>query len=248
MDSKNKNILVIDDDPVEREALERHLKDYSFIFETDPERAIANIIKTNPSIILLDLNMPKIDGFFVAREIRRHSETKDIPIIFTTFDKDNVNEKIAYEEFQAADWLVKPYNFNVLKTLVSRNIQLSHCKNSKILSSNNTIVAIGCHLENSIKNLRYKVTPVSANLAEVKEVMAKENPRIVLVYLEIEDEIVEFLKGFDQSIVVGLIRPNVLGSVEEKVENILNKLAHTTIRTNASQELINAKIRTLLPD
>jgi DNA-binding response OmpR family regulator len=76
-------ILIVEDE----EALSLALKDnflaegYTVDTATDGEMAMEHIAKSKPSIILLDLLMPKKDGFYVLQEVRKDAELKTIPII-----------------------------------------------------------------------------------------------------------------------------------------------------------------------
>ena len=79
----HQKILVADDEASIRRILEARLSmiGYDIITATDGEEAIAAFNKYNPDLIVLDVMMPKIDGYGVTREIRR---TSDVPIIILT--------------------------------------------------------------------------------------------------------------------------------------------------------------------
>ena len=81
-DSKQK-ILVVDDEASIRRILETRLKmaGYNVVTAEDGEEAVELFNKTNPDIVILDVMMPKMDGYGVTREIRRVS---DVPIIILT--------------------------------------------------------------------------------------------------------------------------------------------------------------------
>jgi CheY-like chemotaxis protein len=76
-------VLVVDDEPIVREILGRYLAKDGFEVELaeDGERAVATFVSTQPDIVLLDLMLPKLDGFQVFEQIRRVS---DIPVIMLT--------------------------------------------------------------------------------------------------------------------------------------------------------------------
>ena len=90
-DSKQK-ILVVDDEASIRRILETRLKmaGYNVVTAEDGEEAVELFNKTNPDIVILDVMMPKMDGYGVTREIRRVS---DVPIIILTALGD-VSERI----------------------------------------------------------------------------------------------------------------------------------------------------------
>ena len=76
-------ILVADDEASIRRILETRLKmvGYDVVVAEDGEEALELFNKTNPDLVVLDVMMPKMDGYGVTREIRR---TSDIPIIILT--------------------------------------------------------------------------------------------------------------------------------------------------------------------
>ncbi len=94
-------ILVADDEASIRRILETRLKmiGYDIITAADGEEAIAAFNKYNPDLIVLDVMMPKIDGYGVTREVRR---TSDVPIIILTALGD-VSERITGLELGADD-------------------------------------------------------------------------------------------------------------------------------------------------
>ena len=96
-DSKQR-ILVVDDEASIRRILETRLKmaGYNVVTAEDGEEAVDLFNKTNPDIVILDVMMPKMDGYGVTREIRRVS---DVPIIILTALGD-VSERITGLELQ----------------------------------------------------------------------------------------------------------------------------------------------------
>ena len=88
-DSKQR-ILVVDDEASIRRILETRLKmvGYDVVTAEDGEEAVEVYNKTAPDLVILDVMMPKMDGYGVTREIRR---TSDVPIIILT-DLGDVSE------------------------------------------------------------------------------------------------------------------------------------------------------------
>ncbi len=114
-DSRQK-ILVADDEASIRRILETRLKmiGYDIITAADGEEAIAAFNKHNPDLIVLDVMMPKVDGYGVVREVRR---TSDIPIIILTALGD-VSERITGLELGADDYVIKPFSPKELEARV----------------------------------------------------------------------------------------------------------------------------------
>ena len=109
-------ILVVDDEASIRRILETRLSMIGFEIFTaaDGEEAIASFNKNNPDLIILDIMMPKVDGYGVCREVRR---TSDVPIIILTALGD-VSERITGLELGADDYVVKPFSPKELEARV----------------------------------------------------------------------------------------------------------------------------------
>ena len=119
-------ILVADDEASIRRILETRLKmqGYDIITAADGEEAIAAFNKHNPDLIVLDVMMPKIDGYGVAREVRR---TSDIPIIILTALGD-VSERITGLELGADDYVIKPFSPKELEARVKAVLRRTNSK------------------------------------------------------------------------------------------------------------------------
>ena len=109
-------ILVVDDEASIRRILETRLKmvGYEVFTAADGEEAIESYQKNNPDLVILDVMMPKMDGYGVTREIRKTSET---PIIILTALGD-VSERITGLELGADDYIIKPFSPKELEARV----------------------------------------------------------------------------------------------------------------------------------
>ncbi|HWQ84573.1 MAG TPA: response regulator [Anaerolineales bacterium] len=75
-----------------------------------------------PNLIILDIMLPDIDGFEVCRNLRTHTRTSHVPIIFLT-QKDERSDKLQGLELGADDYVTKPFDIEELKLRVQRSIQ-----------------------------------------------------------------------------------------------------------------------------
>jgi OmpR family response regulator RpaB len=109
-------VLLADDEASIRRILETRLKmvGYEVYTAADGEEAIASFNKNNPDLVVLDVMMPKMDGYGVTREIRRNS---DVPIIILTALGD-VSERITGLELGADDYVIKPFSPKELEARV----------------------------------------------------------------------------------------------------------------------------------
>ena len=108
-------ILVVDDDTSICELLRVYLEkeEYQVVIANDGLSAVSAFKEENPSLVLLDIMLPKLDGWQVCREIRKFSET---PIIMLTA-KGEVFDRVLGLELGADDYVVKPFE---TKEIVAR--------------------------------------------------------------------------------------------------------------------------------
>ena len=114
------NILLVDDYPANLIALSSVLSDpiYHLIEATSGEEAIRITNETEIALILLDIQMPGMDGYEVAKQIRKNPRTKDIPIIFiTAVYREEPAVRKGYEA-GGQDYVGKPFDPEVLKAKV----------------------------------------------------------------------------------------------------------------------------------
>lgn len=117
---KNKSrILVVDDEKRNLRLMEALLipLGYEVILAQDGEEALQKVEETPPDLILLDIMMPGLDGFDVARRLKDGEETKIIPIVMVTALKEVV-DRVKALEAGADDFLIKPVDKTELKARV----------------------------------------------------------------------------------------------------------------------------------
>ncbi len=119
-----KHILIVDDDKTSLAAAKSALGDiYKITAVTSGSQALRFLEKGSCDIILLDLNMPEMNGFEVMKKIRGIEKLADIPIIFLTADSDAETESKCLSE-GAADYIAKPFVLNVMRSRISRILEL----------------------------------------------------------------------------------------------------------------------------
>ena len=171
-DSKQK-ILVVDDEASIRRILETRLKmaGYSVVTAEDGEEAVELFNKTNPDIVILDVMMPKMDGYGVTREIRRVS---DVPIIILTALGD-VSERITGLELGADDYVIKPFSPKelearvkaVLRRTMGKDISVPTGKTTKNVITTGNIKIDTARRQVYRKNERIRLTGMEFSLLEL---------------------------------------------------------------------------------
>ena len=106
--SKNKKILVIEDEATLQRALSEVLskEGYEVVFALDGSKGLELAQKENPDLILLDIILPKMDGFEVLKKIKENDEISKIPIIILT-NLSDVNDIQKALDLGATTYLVK---------------------------------------------------------------------------------------------------------------------------------------------
>lgn len=109
-----KKILIADDEPNIRSLVSRMLgKDYIVIEATNGEEAIDIAKRQEPDLILMDLMMPKMDGYAACSSIKTDQATKGIPVVMLTGVTHELNKSFA-REMGADGYLSKPFSADEL--------------------------------------------------------------------------------------------------------------------------------------
>ena len=105
-------IIIIEDDEIIREELKNFLSKYGYeiVAATSFDNVVKFILNENANLVLLDINLPIFDGYYICREVRKFSE---IPIIIVTSRNSDIDELMSIN-LGADDFVTKPYNTQIL--------------------------------------------------------------------------------------------------------------------------------------
>jgi len=105
-----KNVLIVDDNQGERNRLEKILSDAGYMVSSveNGQLAVDAAKRIKPDAILMDVNMPVMDGFAATRALRGDAATKAIPVVLVTA-KDQKADKAWGQMLGAAGYVTKPY-------------------------------------------------------------------------------------------------------------------------------------------
>lgn len=125
-----KSILVVDDDKMNLATARKVLsEDYKVIPAVRGEQALSFLKNGICDIILLDINMPDMDGFQVLNKIREMEHCQNIPVIFLTADNDTDTETRCFKE-GAIDFIAKPFVPAVMRSRIDRVLELEELRRS----------------------------------------------------------------------------------------------------------------------
>lgn len=121
---KKYTVLIVDDEPDIVSLLGLHLKlnGYSIFQANNGVNGLEAAIHEKPDLIVLDVMMPEMDGFEVAKKLKENPETTDIPIIFLTA-RTQTDDKIKGLMAGADDYMIKPFDFEELELRIKRTLK-----------------------------------------------------------------------------------------------------------------------------
>jgi CheY-like chemotaxis protein len=131
-----KKILIADDEVSIRLTVGRLLEnDYAILEAANGAEAVEIAKGQKPDLILMDLIMPKMDGYTACAQIKADEETRGIPVIVLTAIGHELNKKYA-TEMGAAGYLTKPFNIKELLKLIT-----------SLLAEENPAESENCHVD-----------------------------------------------------------------------------------------------------
>lgn len=143
------HIMIIEDNEKIRNELSDFLtkNGYQTSAPDDFEHILEEIQTGNPDLLLLDLNLPVVDGHYICREVRKNN---NLPIIVVT-SRDSEMDELISMNLGADDFVTKPYNLQILLARIARVLQRSYEHNN-----GNTLTLRDITLDISKSTLTYR--------------------------------------------------------------------------------------------
>ena len=104
------NVLIVDDSPYLHKIIRAHLGNDSLVMHSayDGETALTKVADLQPDLVLMDIDMPRMDGLEACRQLKANPQTADAPVIFLTADC-STYDKVKAFEMGAVDFITKPF-------------------------------------------------------------------------------------------------------------------------------------------
>lgn len=146
-------ILIVDDVPVNLQALESILQTRGFrvIKATNGEQALELVAQEKPDLILLDVMMPKMNGYEVCQHLKENPATSKIPVIFLTGRNDSYSVIKGFAS-GALDYVVKPFHAPELLARINTHLELKRSRDT-ILRYNHLLNAEKRRAEQLLLNI-----------------------------------------------------------------------------------------------
>lgn len=155
-------IIIVEDEEVIRDELKSFLErsGYEVIAPTEFDKIVELILSEKPNLVLLDINLPIYDGYYICRVLRKES---NIPIIIVTSRNTDMDELMSMN-LGADDFVIKPYKTQILLARIVALLKRSGL-NPNV---NNTLTFKGIELNLYNATLRYKDREIELTKNEVK--------------------------------------------------------------------------------
>jgi signal transduction histidine kinase/CheY-like chemotaxis protein len=163
-----KKVLCIDDDFNVQRLYKQYLNEYHIevVALYGEESIVEKVIEINPDLILLDIMLPKKDGWEILSELKNNTQTKHIPIVMNSV----LSEKNLAYQMKADDYLIKPVSQEELIELINRNLSNKNERDilvadddenflklvGQYLKEENIPFRLACNGEDALKQARYK--------------------------------------------------------------------------------------------
>ena len=132
--NKRGMLMVVDDEPVNREIMEEILEsDFEVVFASSGSECLEKASALQPGVILLDVNMPSMNGYEVCKRLKEDEATRAIPVMFVSA-LDTLAERLAGYEAGGDDYVTKPFEPSEL--LIKVNVALKNRESLEKMQEN----------------------------------------------------------------------------------------------------------------
>ena len=173
---KAKIILVEDNQKIQKELCEflgRY--DYETKALNNFENIVEDILKEGADLVLLDINLPVYDGYYICRAVR---EKSDVPIVVTS--RDSEMDELMSMNLGADDFISKPYNTQILVARISSLLKRTkHVKEDWQITHKGLLINLSnstaCHGEEQIELSKNELKILSVLMKHKEEIVSRDN-------------------------------------------------------------------------
>jgi response regulator RpfG family c-di-GMP phosphodiesterase len=171
--TKEVKILLVDDKPGNLLALQAVLESlaHTLVLAHSGKEALSLLLKDDFALILLDVQMPEMDGFEMASLVRSQMKTRYSPIIFLTALGKTKFEMSRGYEVGAVDYLLKPFDAEILRSKVRILVEL-YQNTAEIKQENAKLAAVNTTMKRTLSERRAALEECGRNLAKTTTELA----------------------------------------------------------------------------
>lgn len=173
---KQKHIVIVDDNPVNLDLAENVLKDsFKLSKLISGEQLLKFLSRIKPDMILLDIQMPGMDGYEIMERIKQNPEWENIPVIFLTGQKDVDSEREGFR-LGAKDFITKPFDNVVMLSRIRSQMELHQYRVG--------LEDVICKKTKTIEDLQHLITVSWAEMIESRDGTTGSHVRNTTRYFE----------------------------------------------------------------
>jgi len=167
-------IFIIEDEEKIRRELSTFLNRYGYDIITSDnfENIVEEALEAEPNLVLLDINLPYYDGYYICREIRK---TSSVPIIVVT-SRDSDMDELMSMNLGADDFITKPYNTEILLARIASIIRRTY--------RSNDMEIFDC------RGLKYNLSTSEIEFDDKKQELTKNESKILYTLIKSKEKIV----------------------------------------------------------
>ncbi|MCP4540971.1 MAG: response regulator [Chloroflexi bacterium] len=183
------DILIVDDNPINLRLLSRMLstQGYKVRAVSNGPRAIESAQTTPPDLILLDVNMPDMNGYQVCLHLKANERTCTIPIIFISA-LDQTEDKVQAFAVGGVDYITKPFQFEEVVARVETHLSLRHIQkhleklveakvNELELADTNQLTSLGMATSGMTRELKQLLTTITSDTDHLKTIIQQADDK-----------------------------------------------------------------------
>lgn len=205
------DILVVDDTPTNLRLLSGMLSEQGYKVRVIPNGVLAleAVQAAPPDLILLDINMPGLNGYQVCQQLKANKETCDIPIIFISA-LDEVLDKVKAFAVGGVDYITKPFQLEEVLARIKNHLALQNLQ-KQLQKTNDELLTTNMALQESNKELDAFAHSVAHDL---------KNPSAITI--SYADYLIRYISTIKQEELVEFL--HIIKETGEKMANIVDEL------------------------
>lgn len=213
METQNSKIkiLLVDDNPTNLKVLSSNLADqnYKLLVANSGEWALSIAEKAVPDLILLDINLPGMNGFEVCEKLKANPITKEIPVIFLSA-LDDIESKVQGFHVGGIDYITKPFYKEEVQVRVETQVQLAKLKKklaakNKILEDQNSALAEALEAINEKNDALEKAINEITTISTEKEYQHQQITESIRYARRIQEAIIPMQSGLNEMFAESMI-------------------------------------------